>query len=50
MLGIDSDGREILSFLDGEAALAPVPASDDLLAELGTFLRAMHDAQAGFRH
>ena len=49
-LGTDSMGREILSFVDGEAALAPVPSSDDLLAELGTLLRAMHDAQAGFRH
>jgi Ser/Thr protein kinase RdoA (MazF antagonist) len=48
--GIDDAGREVLSFLDGAAALAPVPAADQVLADLGAFLRAMHDAQAGFRH
>ena len=49
-IGIDPDGREVLSFVDGVAALAPVPSSDEVLADLGAFLRVMHDAQAGFRH
>jgi Phosphotransferase enzyme family len=48
-LGLDERGREILSFLEGASALAPVPSADELVAELGAFLRAMHDAQAGFR-
>jgi aminoglycoside phosphotransferase (APT) family kinase protein len=45
--GIDDHGREILSFVEGEAALAPVPADDETLAALGRLLRRMHDAQAG---
>jgi Ser/Thr protein kinase RdoA (MazF antagonist) len=47
VIGVEGD-REILSFVPGEAALAPVPAGDDVPARLGALLRAMHDAQAGF--
>jgi hypothetical protein len=47
-LGIDEQGREILSFVEGDAALAPVPAGDDVLVDLGRFLRRMHAAVAGF--
>ncbi len=47
-LGIDEQGREILSFVDGDAALAPLPAGDDVLVELGRFLRRMHAAVADF--
>jgi hypothetical protein len=47
-LGIDERGREVLSYVEGEPALAPVPAADDVLVELGRLLRRMHDAQAGF--
>jgi hypothetical protein len=46
--GIDDRGREVLSYLEGEPALAPVPAGDEVLVELGRLLRRMHDAQAGF--
>jgi hypothetical protein len=49
-LGLDDEGREILSFVEGEAALAPVPATDEVVSEIGLLLRAMHDAQAGFSH
>jgi Phosphotransferase enzyme family len=49
VLGIDEQGRESLTFLEGTAALAPVPGSDELVAQLGAFLRVMHAAQAGFR-
>ena len=48
VLGIDERGREMLSYVDGEPALKPVPADDDVLRALGALLREMHDAQAGF--
>ncbi|MFN8224504.1 MAG: phosphotransferase [Gaiellales bacterium] len=48
VLGFDERGREILTHVPGEAALAPVPASDDLVFELGAFLREMHDCQREF--
>ena len=47
-LGIDERGREVLSYVEGEPALAPVPAGDEVVAGLGRLLRRMHDAQAGF--
>ena len=47
-LGIGEQGREILSFVDGEPGHAPVPAEDDVVWELGRLLRRMHDAQEGF--
>jgi thiamine kinase-like enzyme len=47
-LGIDEEGREILSFVEGEPALAPVPAEDDVVAEIGRLLRGLHDAQVDF--
>jgi Ser/Thr protein kinase RdoA (MazF antagonist) len=49
VLGIDGEGREIVTYVEGDAALAPVPAADELVSDLGALLRAMHDAQAGFR-
>ena len=47
-LGLDERGREVLSYVEGEAALAPIPRGDDVVAALGRLLRRMHDAQAGF--
>lgn len=47
-LGTDDQGREILSFVEGEPAFAPVPSADDVLADLGRLLRRAHDAQEGF--
>lgn len=47
-LGRDERGRQMLSFVDGEPGLAPVPGGDHVLTELGRLLRRMHDAQAGF--
>jgi hypothetical protein len=47
-LGIDDQGREVLSFIEGESALAPVPAGDEVVSELGRLLRRMHDSQGGF--
>lgn len=48
VLGFDERGREVLSFVEGVPALRPVPASDEVLHDLGRLLRAMHDAQEGF--
>jgi hypothetical protein len=47
-LGFDEQGREILSFVHGEPAFAPVPYSDPIAFEIGRLLRRAHDAQAGF--
>jgi hypothetical protein len=47
-LGFDEHGREILSFVDGEPAFAPVPYGDDVAFAIGRLLRRAHDAQAGF--
>jgi hypothetical protein len=49
-LGIDDRGREVLSFVEGEPAFAPVPQDDAVVAAIGRLLRRAHDAQAGFRH
>jgi Phosphotransferase enzyme family len=49
-LGIDEQGREIRSYVEGEAALPPVPADDLVVVELGRLVRRMHDAQDGFSH
>jgi hypothetical protein len=47
-IGIDDQGREALSFVEGEPAFAPVPSSDEVVAAIGTLLRRAHDAQSGF--
>ncbi len=47
-LGIDEQGREILSYVAGEPGHAPAPASDEVVEELARLIRRMHDAQAGF--
>lgn len=46
-LGYDDRGREILSFVEGEPAFAPVPSSDEVVAAIGRLLRRAHDAQDG---
>ena len=50
-LGRDEDGREILSYVEGEAAIEPHPAwalTDDALVSVARLLRAFHDAVATF--
>jgi hypothetical protein len=47
-LGIDEQGREMLTFVEGDPAFAPVPSNDDVVSEIGQLLRRAHDAQAGF--
>jgi Phosphotransferase enzyme family len=46
--GLDARGRHILTFVQGDPGLPPIPAGDDVIAELGALLRRMHDAQKGF--
>lgn len=46
--GLDERGRHVVTYVEGEAALPPIPASDDACHELGALLRRMHDAQEGF--
>jgi hypothetical protein len=47
-LGFDDQDREVLTYLDGEPGFAPVPSSDEVVAEVGRLLRRAHDAQEGF--
>jgi Ser/Thr protein kinase RdoA (MazF antagonist) len=50
-LGVDAQGREILSLLPGAPATYPLPAyawTDETLLAVATTLRAFHDASAGF--
>jgi hypothetical protein len=50
-LGIDDRGREMLSFIPGQAAVEPYPAwalTDEALVSVGELLRRYHDAIASF--
>jgi hypothetical protein len=50
-LGVDDEGREVVSFIEGEVPLPPYPAwamTELALADLGRLLRDFHDATAGF--
>jgi hypothetical protein len=49
--GIDERGREVLSFIEGEAAIAPTPdwaLTDEALVSVAELLRRYHDAAASF--
>lgn len=50
-LGIDEQGREILSFIQGDVGnypLQPSMWSDTALCRAGVLLRSMHDATVGY--
>ena len=50
-LGIDDKGREILSFIEGEAGNYPLKEymwSNDVLKEIAKMLRLYHDAVSDF--
>ena len=52
LLGIDSQGREVLSYLAGETVTAPYPdwsMTDEALDSVAHLLRAYHEAVADFR-
>lgn len=51
VLGIDADGREVLSYIPGEAVTAPAPSwglTEAALRSVGELLRRFHDATRGF--
>jgi Ser/Thr protein kinase RdoA (MazF antagonist) len=50
-LGRDGDGRDVLTYLDGDVPGDPLPAwaaDDGLLASVGELLRRLHEASAGY--
>jgi len=50
-LGVDEQGREVLSFVSGDVPRNPLPpetAGDEVLAALARLIRALHDASAGW--
>lgn len=50
-LGSDEQGREVLSYMDGQVPLPPYPAwamTDGALSDLGRLLRRFHEATASF--
>lgn len=51
LLGIDDRGREVLTFIPGDAVTPPYPAwalTDDALRSVAVLLRRYHEAVAGF--
>jgi hypothetical protein len=47
-LGVDEQGREVLSFVHGDAARYPLPADDDVLVALARLIRTLHEASVGW--
>lgn len=50
-LGVDRQGRDVLTFLDGDVPGSPVEqwaAADDVLAGVARLLRRLHDASEGY--
>jgi aminoglycoside phosphotransferase (APT) family kinase protein len=50
-LGVDEQGREMLSFVPGEVHRHPLPpeaAGDEVLVALARLIRALHEASAGW--
>jgi hypothetical protein len=50
-LGVDEQGREVLSFVPGDIPSWPLPremAGDDVLVALARLIRALHEASAGW--
>ena len=51
LLGVDEQGREVLTFIPGDAVTPPYPAwalTDDALRSVAHLLRRYHEAVAGF--
>jgi hypothetical protein len=51
-LGTDAQGREVLSWIDGDVPIPPYPAwamTDRAMADLGALVRRLHEATAGFQ-
>jgi Phosphotransferase enzyme family len=50
-LGVDEQGREVLSYVPGDVPRYPLPpetAGDDVLVALARLIRALHEASAGW--
>jgi aminoglycoside phosphotransferase (APT) family kinase protein len=50
-LGIDDEGREVLSYVEGDVPREPLPAEaagEDVLTELARLVRRLHDASEGW--
>src|SRR5690606_36035165 len=50
-LGVDEQGREVLSFVPGDVPVEPLPdyaVSDDALRDLARLVRRLHDAAEGW--
>ncbi len=50
-LGVDEQGREVLSYVPGDVPRAPLPpetAGDDVLVALAGLIRRLHEASAGW--
>jgi hypothetical protein len=50
-LGVDEQGREVLSFVPGDVPTNPLPpetAGDEVIVALGTLVRDLHEAAAGW--
>ena len=50
-LGTDDEGRDVLTFVEGDAPLPPYPPwalTDPALQDLGRLVRRLHEATAGF--
>jgi phosphotransferase family enzyme len=50
-LGVDEDGREIVSFIEGDVPVPPYPAwamTDRALEDLGRLVRRFHEATASY--
>jgi hypothetical protein len=50
-LGYDPEGREVLSFVEGDVPVAPLPGyatTSEALATLGSLIRRLHDAAEGW--
>ena len=50
-LGVDEQGREVLSFVPGDVPRSPLPAeaaSEKVLVALARLIRALHEASAGW--
>jgi len=51
VLGLDDTGREVLTYIDGDAGIYPLPRelwSDDVLGQVARLLRHYHDCTVGF--
>ncbi len=51
-LGVDEQGREVLSFVPGDVPRNPLPpetAGDEVLVALARLIRALHEASAGWQ-